>query len=309
MGYVKSCWLASMLWVGVLGGAGASDAPPSEATCPGKDAYSPFDVLDTTTPDDKRRAAVDTVVRLAADPACRYERSLLGALYRFGPQLEGNPLPKDSVRAVDLIEEAALRGRPALYADLAELSLADGDARGAMQWTQVYLWVQAQQGPGKQADFDRSGYNADLLLRAQRAWQKARLGGNASIDALLKTYLEPRRAQLKEAIANGPDAVPRDDTAGGSHETLRIKRGPRGRKDVNIPIKAGYAIFLMEVRPDGTVGRIVAETFAPTPAHAKALRPFVDGFEYYPFEGTTPELVRVPVQYGYTGAFAPKLRR
>lgn len=280
--------MTALLWLSVCASAPA-------ATCPGEDDYSVFDVLDATTPADTRKAAVDTVARLSDMPGCAHERYLLGTLYRFGPELPGNPLPKDSARATGLLEGYAGEGRPRAYADLAELALADGDARAAMQWTQVYL---ALRDASKYEDFDRAGYNADLLLRAQKAWRKARLGGQGNVQALLDAYMAQRPSLAKDTVArNEPDPDP-----------VRIRRAPKGRTDVTLRIKPGYAIFLMEVMPDGRVGRIVAESFAPTPQQAQALRPFVEGFEYQPLSGDKPQVVRVPVQYGFTGANSPRLK-
>lgn len=285
---MRKIWMTLLLWLSVCVAAPA-------ATCPGEADYSVFDVLDAATPAHTRKLAVDTVARLSEVPGCAHERYLLGTLYRFGPELPGNPLPKDSARATALLESYAAEGRPRVYADLAELALVDGDASAAMQWTQVYL---ASQTASKYKDFDRAGYNANLLLRSQKAWQKARLGGQGKVQALLDAYMAQHPSLAKDTAArNEPDPDP-----------VRIKRAPKGRTDVTLRIKPGYAIFLMEVMPDGQVGRIVAESFAPTPEQARTLRPFVEGFEYYPLSDDKPQVVRVPVQYGYTGANSPRLK-
>lgn len=263
--------------------------------------YSVIDLLDQNVPAAVKVRHLETVKRFALDPHCTYERYLLGLLQRHGPDLPGNPAAKDVAIARSLIEAYALEGNLQGFADLAEMALEQKQAREAMQWTQVYLYLAARARDIPEA-FRRSGYNADLLQRAQLAWRKARLpSGQEEISSVFNAYLQPRKVQLDALFLERQEEIVRPGDQGQGSDEVRVKSKKSVIRSFNGPSQPGYAIFLLEIQPTGDVSRIVAETFAPLPAHARSLRPMVEGITFHPFTGTEPQVVRIPAQYGYDG--------
>lgn len=278
-----------------------------ESGCTSKEMpedFSIMDILDDRVAPVVRQTQVEVLKKHAQLPACKSARYHLANLYLHGPDLPGNPLPKDIAQARELLEDHGLDGNAFAFAQLAELALIEGDAVEAMQWTQVYLYLVTHYKDHADAD-DRRGYNANLLARAQAAWRKSKSKGEATPGSLLNAYfnrtpaLGQRAAQdYKESDEQG--AAIKSETGLGD-TGLRVKRRSYGG-DASFRIPPGYAIYLMEVQPSGQVTRIAVQTFAPTPVHAKKLRSFVEGWEYYPHRSEEAEILRVPVMYGYPGA-------
>jgi hypothetical protein len=303
--------------LGVLEGSGAAAASEPEAADPCE--FSRIDAFDPDLAPDARQAAVEALVRAVAHPACGSEPDyLLGLLYRYGPELPGNPLPRDAALARELLGRAARDGRIQGYAELAEMALADGDAREAMQWTQGYLLEERRK---RGSEFDEQGYNADLLLRAAGALKRAGLpAGGSAMDMALKEHLARERSAreadrvarpVPETETTAAGAVPTSLAAGSAEEIdLRVKRRPADGYELRERLRdGGYAEYLLEVQPDGRVSRIVVQSFSPTWRHALVLRQLVEAFEFHPHLATEPQVVRIPVVYGYVGPDGPKLKR
>lgn len=168
----RNAWaLAGLLWLTIA----TQNSAMAECKTEGDGSFQTIDAYDPDAAPAKRLAAVEGL-RLAADkcPEAAYD---LGLLYRFGPDLQSNLLPKDTAKAEPLILAYAEAGFLPAYADLAEMALQDKRARDAMKWTQVYLYLRTHHSEGfnhKTSSFDRHGYNADLLLRSEAAWARQR---------------------------------------------------------------------------------------------------------------------------------------
>lgn len=305
---------AGWLCIALLGGTAAFGAVAAEPSGDGAqydcEGYSPVDVFDSEASSEVRKAAIGVVQRSALVPECAYERYVLGLLYRHGADLAGNPLPRDPVRARQLLESYALEGDVQAFAELAEFALAESDGRAAMQWTQVYLHLLREQN-ALVDDFDLRGYNADLLQRATLAMKRDRSRPDrTSAKALLNDYLGMRNEALVARSAERRARLVREQASAssGGDGTLKVKRRPADPATSSQRMQPGYAVFLLEVQPEGTVTRIVAEAFAPTRDNALKLRPLVEGFEFHPFHGDAPQIVRIPVVYGTAFRGAPTLK-
>lgn len=292
-----------------MAGTGAiASEPATDVAASDCEGYSPIDVLDGDAAAEVRMAAISVVRRASLVPECAYERYLLGILHRYGPELPGNPLPRESVRARQLLETYALEGNVQAFAELAEFALAESDGRSAMRWTQVYLSLLRRQD-ALIDDFDRRGYNADLLKRATLAMKKDRSLPRTSPRALLNDYLATRNEQLVARAAETHARLLSEHTSTSpeGEGAVRVRLRPGVNATSRQRMQPGYAVFLLEVQPDGTVSRIVAESFAPSIDNALKLRPLAEGFEFYPLSGNAPEIVRVPVVYGSASPGAPSL--
>jgi hypothetical protein len=296
-------------------GAASASEPAAADVC----QFSTIDAFDPELVPDARRRAVEALTVAAAHPACDSGPDYqLGLLYRHGPDLPGNPLPRDAARARELIGRAAREGRIQGYAELAEMALADGDAPEAMRWTQGYLLEVRRAGIA--GDFDLQGYNADLLRRAAGALKRAGLpSGGKALTAALKAHLA-REQSAHEAdqalgqtsqVGTAAGAASASLAEGSGDEIdLRVKRRPTDDYDLReLLLDGGRVDYLLEVQPDGRVSRIVVETFSPTWRHAQVLRQLVEAFEFHPHTAAEPQVVRIPVIYGYVGPDGPRLKR
>jgi hypothetical protein len=307
-GVARSFW---SLVLGLVIASGPVAAGKTSGECTKEELggdYSIMDILDDGIPLDVRLANVEVLKRYAQHPSCTESRYLLGSLYQHGPELPGNPLPKDTGQARRLIESHGLDGNAYAFAQLAELALAEGNAVEAMQWTQVYLYLVTHH-KGNLIEFERSGYNANLLMRAEKAWRKSKSSrGDATPESLLNAYFDrnpslgQRAAQVFESSHETDEAAKSE--AGFGAAGLRVKRR-NNEVTVNFRMEPGYAIYVLEIQPSGQVSRIAVQTFAPTPAHATKLRALVEGWEYYPHRGEKAEIIRVPVMFGFDG---PRLK-
>ncbi len=283
--------------------AAASDEPGCTKTEMPED-FSIMDILDDRVAPEVRQANVELLKKHAQLPACKGARYDLGNLYLHGPDLPGNPLPKDIAQARELLEDYGLDGNAFAFAQLAELALTENNAVEAMQWTQVYLYLVTHYKDRPDVE-DHRGYNANLLARAQAAWRKSKSKGDSTPGSLLNAYFNrtPALGQrtAKDYKASDEEAAAIRSETGLGDIGLRVKRRSYGG-DVSFRIQPGYAIYLMEVQPSGQVTRIAVQTFAPTPVHPQKLRSFVEGWEYYPHRSEEAEILRVPVMYGYPDA-------
>lgn len=283
------------------------------------DAYGPgyrtsvLDLLDPATPADRRAAAVEGYLRASALAHCTGYMHTLGQLYRHGPELPGNLLPQDTAKAHDLLLRSAEAGHMSAYADLAEMALREGDAREAMKWTQVYLYfvknVEKTFLDRERARFHSAGYNGDLLLRAERAWRKARprldrkligedLSGYVTQDREeVAEHIHDRMTKTREGMTTATQSAPQVKSVGACKPA-----GMRG-------ISAAMVVYVVEVLPSGRIGRVLPESFSPDPVVVERLAHCARVYEYEPFDGERPRIVRIPVMYGYSrGDFVPSFK-
>jgi hypothetical protein len=276
------------------------------ASCPDV-RYSLIDLLDPERSVGAKAADAEAVSMLSRHSGCTYEQYIAGSLHRLGPELPNNPFPKDQAKAEALLEAYALAGNTVAFADLAEMALASGKARDAMRWTQVYLHFAVKNPHVALQDFDRRGYNANLLARATAAWPKADMP-RARIASDLGDYLAAHPG-LMENVTKARSNVHTDWRGITTPEGIELRRkNPVSELRTSRVPAPGYAVFLLEIQPTGKVSRIVPETFAPNYATGAALRDLLRSMAFEPFDAADPVVARVPVQYGFDSR-GPALRK
>lgn len=256
------------------------------------DVYDPDAALAT------RQAALRALLALPEQCDNHDFDYTIGQLFRHGPDLPGNLVARDTSKAAALILAAAEDGHLYAYADLAEMNLKDGLARDAMKWAQVYLYLLTRhsasfdKGP---RDFERRGYNADLLYRVEGAWRRQKPAlDRALIGDDLRGYLKGTEATIVAGLARKEKYVNGDDL-----EFPPIKWMKRTCHQDLGRITGAYAMYLLEVQPTGKVSRVVLENFAPDPIAGVRLRGCVD-VQFEPFAGADAKVGRMPIVYGYS---------
>lgn len=264
-----------------------------------------LDVLDPQAPPDRRALALAAYLKLAEIKACPEYGYTIGLLYRFGPDMPGNLLPRDLDKARQLILAMAEAGHLQAYADLAEMDMVHGRYRESMQWTQVYLYfVKSIQFPlakdGRAAQFERSAYSGHLLNRAEVVWrwQKPALPRRV-VSEDLTAYLAAHEERVASLIMLDKRLY------GGSRLQQDLGTRPRVTSDGGEcrlrpldRIGAATASYVLEVQPSGQVTRILAENFVPNIDTAEHLKACVRRYEFAPFDGQQPLLARISITYG-----------
>lgn len=284
----------------IFTGAASAEPDPCEGIMGGR---SVVDVYDPSAPLERREQALQALREAAGQ--CAGRAYSLGLLYRHGADLPGNLLDADADQARALLVASAEDGNLTAYSDLAEMELQLGNAREAMKWTQVYLsMIKRYSGDfdGRNGSFDRSGYNADLLKRAEIAWrkQKPRLPRSV-VTADLNAYLAGRTASIAARVAE-KEARRTDDRG---EPLLKVKRRTGGACSVDLgSVRAAYATYLLEVQPSGQISRIVLENFSPEAVAGERLKKCINIAEFEPFSSDRAETARFPVYYGYQGGLS-----
>ncbi len=260
-----------------------------------------LDLLDPGAPAEQRSRVLKGYERASAIPGCTSYIRTLAQLYRHGPELPGNLVQRDVARASELLLSSAEAGNLDAYASLAEIALHEGDARGAMKWTQVYLYfvknVEKSFLDRKNLDFYSAAYNGDLLARAEHAWRSERPKLSRSLIAAdLSDYVGQRKhvattiatklADVYRAGAGESDNGPKVKSLGAC--TPKIPRG----------VKAASVVYIVEVLPSGTIGRVLPESFSPGPELLEALAPCVRAYGFESFTGEQAKILRIPVTFG-----------
>jgi TPR repeat protein len=316
-----ACLLAT---IALPGPAAAQDTATHETASPGatcEAAYAALprgtilDLLDPAAPMPLRQAALDAYQRLAAMRECPEFGYTLGQLYRHGEYLPGNLLPQDLDKARALIRPMAESGYLPAYADLAEMEMRHAQARGAMQWTQLYLhYVEKVLLPvldPREAHFQHSAYNGNLLARTELVWRYARPAlPRKLVREDFHAYLAQHGSHVEQRM--------RERQAGGLRRASAQDGGPiritskGGGCAVNAidRIGAASAAWIVEVLPSGEVGRVVLENFVPKASVADTLAACLAHYRFAPFEGHAPATIRVSMVMGSPeGAAISRKRR
>lgn len=272
-----------------------------------------LDLLDPDAPTGRRAQALEGYQRASAIAHCTEYGYTLGQLYRHGPDLPGNMVPRDTAKARELLVASAEAGLMDAYASLAEMALLDGDAREAMKWTQVYLYfvknVQKSFMDTESVRFYSAGYNGDLLMRVERAWRGAQPKLNRKVIAedlsgYIKQHKEQVATRVRENMAESNEAL-----VAGLDDGLRLKSVGTCPPMSLAGIGGATVVYIVEVLPSGEIGRVLPESFSPTPAVVKKLAHCARVSEFEPFDGEEPRTVRIPVAYGYErGRRAPSFK-
>ncbi|WP_147300631.1 hypothetical protein [Lysobacter silvisoli] len=253
--------------------------------------------LDDSLEQPRRASSLERLKELARQ--CPLEAYQLGLLYRHGADLPGNFLAKDSTKARPLILSYAEAGYSLAYADLAEMALAEGDAREAMKWAQVYLYLRAHSSSKfdhRVGSFDLSGYNADLLRRAQALWRRKMGAATGLIQEDLNGYFD------SVGEKPGSDLRQREvRPSSGAMKAPQILKKGSCSPSMPAGIRGGYAVYLVEVEPTGRASRVLLQNFSPSPVLGEKLKACALGYVFAPFTGEDLRYGVIPVMFGSDG--------
>ena len=286
-----------IMFIVALGASSASQVHGSEAASPQE---TPPQVLETLLDRDASKDARDAArQQLVAHAQAGDGQSAfyLGALYRQGMDHPAQLVEKDVETARFWLEKCVESARCPLFAlaSLAELELAAGNTKPAMQWAQAWVVLDRElenrtrgtkpHQNTTDAQYKNTAYQAYLIGRVYKAMSKVKdpdAQGREWFDELRKA----RGAQLDRMLFAQLEGE--GGTATWNSSKLQMSAENQREKvmtpDARIPIGPSLGLFLYRGNPAG--GR--AESLwmiegLPTPASARGLDAQARSFRIKPY--------------------------
>jgi hypothetical protein len=275
--------------------AQATSLPPSPA---GIEPETVEALLDRDAPPATRDRAMQSLVA-SAQAGDGYAAFYLGALYRHGMDHPARRVERDVETARFWLEKCVASPRCPLVAlaSLAELELAAGNAKSAMQWGQAWVVLDRElekrtRGPRPHDNtidipFRHTAYHAYLLDRCYKAMAPARDAeslGRTWFDELARTH----GPQLDRMLFTALDEQSSGGSEGEGRPHLQIATDAQRTKtmggDVRIPIGPSLGYFLYRGSPAGgrADGVWMIEAL-PNPAGARGLEAQARGVRTRPY--------------------------
>jgi hypothetical protein len=223
----------------------------------------PRRLLDASTPIEERHQIFSAYESLAEGGNVQAEY-VVGSLYRIGQSLPASPVQRNDAKAALYLSNAATHGDILAMAKMAEMELAEGNYGEAMNWAQIlghYVKsIPNVRGPSQ-------GYIAELVARIDEKFDNAKMKDVvedlntfiATYDTSIRTGLASRAEQKN----NDPKEVSPTNSM-YSPSTLNPKFAEQNPT-------AGFADYLIEFNPDGTVEKVWILDSVPNPSLGKTL--------------------------------------
>jgi hypothetical protein len=286
-----------ILFILALGVAGIAQAQDKEATLPPEMAPEALEaLLDRDAPKAARDAAMQQLVA-HAQAGDGHSAFYLGALYRQGMDHPAQLVERDPETARFWLEKCVESARCPLIAlaSLAELELAAGNAKPAMQWAQAWVVLDRELENRTRgvkpyqnttdAPYRNTAYQAYLIGRVYKAMSKVK-----DPDALGREWFDELRkargAQLDRMLftqleGEGGSATWNSSKLQMSAENQREKIMT---PDARIPIGPSLGLFLYRGNPGGGRAESVFMIEGlPTAASARGLDAQARSFRIKPY--------------------------
>jgi hypothetical protein len=257
------CTAIALLMTCSIGSTLAADSinPPSTQTLnPASDA-SWSQLLDNTFPlADRQRMLADMETNAAQsnDPHALY---MLGSLYHMGRHAPGSPVQENPDKAALYFGNAAIRGSVLAMAKMAELKLAAGQYREAMNWAQIYAHYALMSKRDSQA---RDAYAAELVQRVMDHMSDSQM---TAIMADVNSFIAAYDTSIKVGIAG-------EATLNHLHPTS-VRHHFSPVLDDRLP-DSGIADFIVAFKPDGSVANVQLLDAVPRIDVAGMLREYAE---------------------------------
>jgi hypothetical protein len=242
----------------------AADAPSPTASevdlNPAADA-SWAQVLDQTLPlADRQRllATLEAKVAQSNDPHALY---MLGSLYHSGERAPGSPVQANPEKASLYFGNAAIRGSVLAMAKMAELKLAAGQYREAMNWAQIYAHYALMSTWDRPS---RESYAAELVQRVMDHVSDSQM---TAIMADVNSFVAAYDTSIKVGIAG-------EASLNALHPTS-VRHHFKPVLDERLP-DSGIADFIVAFKPDGSVANVQLLDAVPRAEVAGALREYAE---------------------------------
>jgi hypothetical protein len=220
------------------------DTPPPTADAQHHKPMSDADwaaLFDEKTPLADRQRVVANLEQ-SPDLSDPHDLYMLGSLYHIGQHAHGSPVQEDQEKASLYLGNAAVRGSVLAMAKMAELKLAAGQYREAMNWAQIF----AHYALLSKADYTpQESYAAELVNRIMD------ILGQSAMPAVMKdvnSFVAVNDTQIRVGMA-GEAMLEHLHPQNTGH---RYHVEPFGQR---LPT-SGFADYILAFRPDGSVANI-----------------------------------------------------
>lgn len=229
------------------------DNPPSASTQtkkPMSDAEWAA-LFDQNTPlAERQRTLAD--LEQSPDLSDPHDLYMLGSLYHMGQHAHGSPVREDPQKASLYLGNAAIRGSVLAMAKMAELKLAQGQYREAMNWAQIYSHYALL---SKRSDYSPTeSYAAELVSRIMD-----KIGESSMPDIMkdVSSFVAAHDADIRVGIA-GEEMLEHVHPKSSGHHYYVAPLGQR------LP-SSGFADFIIAFHPDGSVANVILIDAVPQP--------------------------------------------
>lgn len=224
---------------------------------------------------------------------------VLGALYRSGRDHPARAVARDVDVARDWLERCVdLVDCPAeVLSSLAELELAEGNAKRAMQWAQMASIFEREidrESPNRRDSI--SGYLPGLLMRVYATLPEA-TSTNEIIAAWTSELVKERGDELDRML----DSMIKQSKATAAGEGPQFVHSNRTYRQMSrsVPLSDAHATYLVDVPAQGgRASQVAMIEGVPTPRDARGLVRVARLLEFDPFtpdEGRASFMVHVPI--------------
>ncbi|QRN52942.1 sel1 repeat family protein [Dyella caseinilytica] len=220
--------------------ADSTHPPVAPALSPSSDA-SWSQVFDSTVPLADRQRILTNLEADATQSNDPHALYMLGSLYHMGQHAPGSPVQENPQKATLYFGNAAIRGSVLAMAKMAELELAAGQYREAMNWAQIYAHYALM---SKRDSQSRNAYAAELVQRVQDHISESQMTAiMKDVNSFVATYdTEIKVGIAGEAILNH------------LHPTS-VRNHFKPALDDRLP-DSGIADFIVAFKPDGSVANV-----------------------------------------------------
>lgn len=190
------------------------------------------------------------------DPHALY---MLGSLYHLGQRIADSPAPQDLQKASLYLGNAAIRGSILAMAKMAEIKLAAGQYREAMNWAQIYAHYALQSKKDRES---RDAYAAELVQRVMDHI------GDSQMTAIMtdvNSFIAAYDMNIKTGMAG-------EATLNHLHPTS-VQHHYKAPLDERTP-DSGIADFIIGFKPDGSVASVQVLDAVPRMEVAAALHEY-----------------------------------
>ena len=258
-----------------------------------------------------RRASMQKLVSLAQSGQ-GYPTFVLGALYRHGMEHPARLVERDDETARHWLDKCVdSTGCPLMaLASLAELELAAGNAKPAMQWAQAWVVLerefnrQSRTSPVRTHDeeYQFTSYQAYLIGRCYKAMPNTRDPGALG----MQWFNELRSARGKSLDRMLFDALDRDSNSGWINgKGVEITADNQRHKEVEAsapqPVSPAAGLYLYRGSPTGgRAENVVLVEALPAPLAARGLVHIARNVRTKPYrqeEGSAKRYGLLPVSY------------
>jgi hypothetical protein len=285
----RAVWLGIVLctpWglatsVAALDNSGWTAAPPSLVIMSDAQWVTLFDQSKPLADRQGILANLEQSPGLKDDPEDLYR---LGSLYHMGQHAPGSPVQEDPVKASLYLGNAAIHGSTLAMAKMAELKLAVGQYREAMNWAQIYSHY-ASLSPESQGTATEN-YAAELVDRIK---DKVEQSVMSSVMADVNSFVALHDADIRQGMAK---------EQAREHHTPKTPKhyyvGSLGSRSSD----SGIADYMLVFNADGTLANMLLIDAVPRPNIGTTMRSYAASMTLKPQDSQRLRYAWVPVLLG-----------